>query len=175
MSEIEKSMAKLRSHTFKKLTEITGDEKISKNLEIAIYNWTVRSAVNNKVEEKNEKKYFTNMYKHRFFAIRNAVTKGNLVERIKSKWVKFKDVVKMTPDQLVPTGLYATEVLKLTQKEIEIENNKVKYDEEYEGVFMCKKCKSKKTEYFQLQTRSADEPMTTYVHCKNCDNSWKFC
>jgi transcription elongation factor S-II len=29
--------------------------------------------------------------------------------------------------------------------------------------------------YYQLQTRSADEPMTTFVTCVNCDNRWKFC
>ena len=81
----------------------------------------------------------------------------------------------MKPDQLVPQGPYAKVCQELAQKELEIEQNKAKLDEDYEGIFMCKRCKSKKTEYYQLQTRSADEPMTTYVHCKNCDNNWKFC
>jgi transcription elongation factor S-II len=26
----------------------------------------------------------------------------------------------------------------------------------------------------QMQTRSADEPMTTFVTCVNCGNKWKF-
>jgi hypothetical protein len=29
--------------------------------------------------------------------------------------------------------------------------------------------------YYQMQTRSADEPMTTFVSCLNCNNRWKFC
>jgi len=29
------------------------------------------------------------------------------------------------------------------------------------GAYTCGKCKSSKTSYFQLQIRSADEPMTT--------------
>ena len=41
--------------------------------------------------------------------------------------------------------------------------------------FKCGKCKKNNCTYFQLQTRSADEPMTTFVHCLNCNNRWKFC
>ncbi|KAF9164025.1 RNA polymerase II elongation factor [Actinomortierella ambigua] len=42
-------------------------------------------------------------------------------------------------------------------------------------MFRCGKCKSRKCTYFQMQTRSADEPMTTFVTCRNCGNRWKFC
>jgi DNA-directed RNA polymerase subunit M/transcription elongation factor TFIIS len=39
----------------------------------------------------------------------------------------------------------------------------------------CRKCKRKtKCDYYQLQTRSADEPMTTFVTCLECDARWKF-
>ena len=41
--------------------------------------------------------------------------------------------------------------------------------------FKCGKCKQRKCTYFQMQTRSADEPMTTFVTCTNCGNRWKFC
>jgi len=43
------------------------------------------------------------------------------------------------------------------------------------GMFTCGKCKSTKTHYFQKQTRSADEPMTTFVTCLDCHKRWKFC
>ncbi|CAI5976238.1 unnamed protein product [Closterium sp. NIES-64] len=42
-------------------------------------------------------------------------------------------------------------------------------------MFKCGKCGQRKTTYFQMQTRSADEPMTTYVTCLTCQNRWKFC
>lgn len=48
-------------------------------------------------------------------------------------------------------------------------------DEIEEGTFGCRKCKSKKTTYYQLQTRSADESMTTFVTCHQCGNRWRFC
>lgn len=41
--------------------------------------------------------------------------------------------------------------------------------------FKCGRCGQRKTTYYQLQTRSADEPMTTFVTCVNCNNHWKFC
>jgi len=40
--------------------------------------------------------------------------------------------------------------------------------------FQCGRCKQRKTRYRQAQTRSADEPMTTFVTCTNCGNRWKF-
>ncbi|VDK37734.1 unnamed protein product [Taenia asiatica] len=39
----------------------------------------------------------------------------------------------------------------------------------------CGKCKQNKCTYNQVQTRSADEPMTTFVFCNNCGHRWKFC
>jgi transcription elongation factor S-II len=41
--------------------------------------------------------------------------------------------------------------------------------------FKCGKCGQRKCTYYQMQTRSADEPMTTFVTCVNCNNRWKFC
>ncbi|XP_055811048.1 transcription elongation factor TFIIS-like [Solanum dulcamara] len=41
--------------------------------------------------------------------------------------------------------------------------------------FKCGRCRKSQCTYYQMQTRSADEPMTTYVTCVNCQNRWKFC
>jgi transcription elongation factor S-II len=39
----------------------------------------------------------------------------------------------------------------------------------------CPSCKKETNcEQYQLQTRSADEPMTTFVTCLDCDKKWKF-
>merc|ERR1711991_193074 len=37
----------------------------------------------------------------------------------------------------------------------------------------CGKCKCPKTSYFMMQTRSADEPMTVFISCIQCGNSWR--
>jgi transcription elongation factor S-II len=39
----------------------------------------------------------------------------------------------------------------------------------------CGRCKQKKVSYTQAQTRSADEPMTTFCECTVCGNRWKVC
>ncbi|GJJ73959.1 transcription elongation factor S-II [Entomortierella parvispora] len=68
---------------------------------------------------------------------------------------------------------------KARDREIQIQNMFLaKGAEEQQAetdMFKCGKCKSRKCRYRQMQTRSADEPMTTFVTCSNCGNRWKFC
>ena len=40
-------------------------------------------------------------------------------------------------------------------------------------MFRCGKCRERKCTYYQMQTRSADEPMTVFVRCTVCGNRWK--
>ena len=47
--------------------------------------------------------------------------------------------------------------------------------EQQEGILKCPKCKSMKTEYVEVQTRSADEPTTKKCFCNHCNYRWKFC
>ncbi|XP_075051969.1 transcription elongation factor A protein 3-like isoform X21 [Mixophyes fleayi] len=42
-------------------------------------------------------------------------------------------------------------------------------------LLQCDKCKKRNCSYNQVQTRSADEPMTTFVLCNECGHRWKFC
>jgi DNA-directed RNA polymerase subunit M/transcription elongation factor TFIIS len=58
-----------------------------------------------------------------------------------------------------------------------IERDKAMYSKRSTAsIFMhCSACKRKtKCDYYQMQTRSADEPMTTFVTCLECDKRWKF-
>ncbi|MBA0764494.1 hypothetical protein Gotri_013843, partial [Gossypium trilobum] len=40
--------------------------------------------------------------------------------------------------------------------------------------FKCGRCGKRETSFYQMQTKSADEPRTTYVTCVNCNNHWEF-
>ena len=66
--------------------------------------------------------------------------------------------------------------MKKRDKELAMEEAKAASDAEYTGILKCGKCKQTKTVYTQAQTRSADEPMTTFVTCLNpaCNHTWKF-
>lgn len=65
------------------------------------------------------------------------------------------------------------------RKEIELEKENMKKaqvpmeEKSISDSLECGKCKKKKVSYTQAQTRSADEPMTTFCECMNCGNRWK--
>jgi transcription elongation factor S-II len=40
-------------------------------------------------------------------------------------------------------------------------------------MFQCPKCKARKANYYQRQTRSADEPMTIFLTCLMCRHRWR--
>ncbi|KAI8621048.1 transcription factor S-II-domain-containing protein [Chytriomyces sp. MP71] len=61
------------------------------------------------------------------------------------------------------------------EKEIKHWASTAKSVEAVTDEFKCGKCGKRKATYYQKQTRSADEPMTTFVTCQNCGNKWKFC
>lgn len=41
------------------------------------------------------------------------------------------------------------------------------------SLLKCRKCKSDKCGYNEMQTRSADEPMTVFAYCLDCGHRWK--
>ena len=41
------------------------------------------------------------------------------------------------------------------------------------GFHKCGACGSQNTSFHQKQTRSADEPMTSFIRCKDCKHRWK--
>ncbi|ESP03395.1 hypothetical protein LOTGIDRAFT_237702 [Lottia gigantea] len=63
---------------------------------------------------------------------------------------------------------------KLTKESID-DHQMAKNQGTVTDLFKCGKCGKSKTTYTQLQTRSSDEPMTTFVYCMECGNRWKFC
>ena len=42
-----------------------------------------------------------------------------------------------------------------------------------DSVLQCGKCKKNSVDYYEKQTRGADEPMTLFAHCLNCGNRWR--
>ncbi|EFC46968.1 predicted protein, partial [Naegleria gruberi] len=41
------------------------------------------------------------------------------------------------------------------------------------SMFRCGKCKKTQCTFYEMQTRSADEPMTAFITCLSCGNRWK--
>ncbi len=92
-------------------------------------------------------------------------------------------IPKLVSGELTPAAFAEMTVVELSPKrwkaQIEAQIAKEKHLYSPSGsasiYFYCSSCKKKtKCDYYQMQTRSADEPMTTFVTCLECDRRWKF-
>lgn len=164
----------LRDYAVAQLAKLLTNEVHHKNAEKSIFTWTVQQTKRMGEAPSWENRSFRWRYKHRVQSVLFNLTKNpGLVQSIEEKTVKAKDLGGMTAVQLWPNGPMSQIEFAHKTKELKIEAAKMKMDEEYEGMFKCGKCKSKKTTYYQMQTRSADEPMTAYVTCLECSAKWK--
>ena len=92
-----------------------------------------------------------------------------LVEKITNGSLLSQNVAFMTHQELNPEGWKYLIEAKIKRYKTKFETN----IEAATDTFTCRKCKSNKCTYYQMQTRSADEPMTTFVSCIECGNRWK--
>jgi len=154
-----------RSNVKKKLNKIIRRKKLSLNLEKGIFNYTIQTARLRNVVRKWDNKAFVMIYVDKFKGIllnlnaKSTVKNKDLLKRLKNKEFKAHELAFMTHQELYP------------EKWKYLIDKKIKR-EESEG-FFCFKCKKRKCSYYQMQTRSADEPMTTFVTCLLCGNNWQ--
>jgi transcription elongation factor S-II len=165
------------------ITEITkmNQGRISdatiKNMEKSIFNWCVKTSYPMRIQPSWENPLFKKKYMIKIYSIMYNLRhsdKSLLFERLARGDVKSKDIAVLTPPELWPGGAYdmADQELKIQAMKRDLANDRL---QDYSGTFKCVKCKSDKTTYYQLQTRSADEPMTTFCTCLKCGKRWKFC
>ncbi len=80
------------------------------------------------------------------------------------------DTLRSMTTQDMNPGLYKELYdRQLLREQAQLEGNKAMTTE----MFKCSRCKKNQCTYYQLQTRSADEPMTTFISCLNCGKRWK--
>ncbi|KAK2496363.1 hypothetical protein MC885_001764 [Smutsia gigantea] len=82
-------------------------------------------------------------------------------------------IAKMTAEEMASDEL--RELRNAMTQEAIREHQMAKTGGTTTDLFQCSKCKKKNCTYNQVQTRSADEPMTTFVLCNECGNRWKVC
>lgn len=165
-------MSTLRTAARKKLFEYLQDETLVHNVEKSIFNKAVRTSEQPDWKNARFKTMYKNLIANMYGLLRKDSTR--IVERLKSKELKSSKIAFLEPDVLWPEGPYGEckRRMEILDKAKMVASDP---DKVADGVFQCRRCKSMKTTYYQLQTRSADEPMTTYVTCLKCNNNWKFC
>lgn len=144
------------------------DESIPIKIESSVFNYSSIETKTNSNHWDNKKfvrAYATNA-RRILFNLSNSKNKHDILNKLDFGTWKPEELVEMSHQELYP------ELWLKYKKTIEAIDEDVGKD--HKGLFKCRKCKSWRTTYFQLQTRSADEPMTTFVTCANCQNRWKF-
>ena len=144
-------------------------ETIAINIEKGIFNWSVQHASKNNIVKKWSNPFFVTVYIDHLRSVYINLKKPDVSAAVLSGNIKSNEIAFMTHQEICPEKW----------KQL-IEDKKVRDKQKYEpnieastDNFTCNKCKSKKCTYYQLQTRSADEPMTTFVTCLECGKRWK--
>ncbi|XP_056600745.1 transcription elongation factor A protein 1 [Triplophysa dalaica] len=124
------------------------------------------------VELKNTDMKYKNRVRSRISNLKDAKN-PNLRKNVLCGNVSPERIAKMTAEEMASDEL--KEMRKNLTKEAIRDHQVATSGGTLSDLFTCGKCKKKKCTYTQVQTRSADEPMTTFVFCTECGNRWKFC
>lgn len=144
--------------------------KISENLEKGIFNYTLEECERKNLIKKWSNEFFGIIYIQKVKTIIFNLNNPDLFNKLIKKEIKAHELAFLNHQCMRP-DLWDK---LLEEKRIKDENKFTPKIEASTDDFTCFKCKSKKCTFYQLQTRSADEPMTTFVSCLDCGNRWKF-
>jgi DNA-directed RNA polymerase subunit M/transcription elongation factor TFIIS len=174
---------KLRDHVKQKLTEVLVKEEVPPakaqalalvlEREITIY--CVMHCQNNNIPVDWNERLFQQYYIYKSLSIRDNLDPKSYIGN--TKLLNNLLSGAMMPDYLVaamPHELFPERWASIQAERLRLAESCSK--ESFAGttsLFTCGKCKGKVCSYIQAQTRSCDEPMTTFITCRNCGNRWK--
>ena len=159
-----------RSNIRKKLSSFLQENMThAANLEKGIYNWALKEASTRKVVKKWDNQFFIQIYLDHLRSIFVNLRNDRLTQMVINGEIKAHELAFMSHHEMLPEKW--DELIKA--KSI---RDKSKFEQNIEAMtdtFTCSKCRSKQCTYYQMQTRSADEPVTTFVSCILCGTRWK--
>lgn len=154
-------------------TELTEAQRL--DLERGIFNAALTTARFRGVRRHWENPDFVEIYKN---VARKSVcnldptvyvSNERLLARLKEGEFAPHDVPFMSAAEMFPEHWQALAMEQLKRETAALEGSK----EEGCDLFTCKRCGKARTRYFEMQTRSADEPMTVFIRCLNCGKEWR--
>jgi transcription elongation factor S-II len=159
-----------RSNITKYFSNLFDSDQIGKNIETGIYNYTIQEASFRQIIKKWKNQQFCDIYAGRLRSmVLNIQKNKELYEQIKQHQIGPKALAFMTHQEMSPEHWKK----RIEQK---IKRDRSRFSTNIEAstdMFQCRKCKSKKCTYYELQTRSADEPATIFITCLDCGKNWK--
>lgn len=169
-------MAQLREIVRAKLREHTSlDELVISDIEIGIFNWAITFANDHKIVKNYSNKQFISIYKDKARSVlanlnpSSYIQNNRLVTRLEEKEFLPHELPFMKPESVFPELWRDYVDRKLKREEHVYEEKPVAMTNQ----FKCGKCKKRECVFQEIQLRSCDEPMTTFITCINCGHRWK--
>ena len=170
-----KQLVEPRQNMIEIFYELLNDKKLSQRIEESIFKNVFELAKERRVLKKWDNPIFKKMYVNKARSIYTNLKEDSYVKNVKlAHNIKKKKFDIDNIGEMSYQELYPEHWKKLLDEKFKRE--KVMYEEKEEAMtdqFKCGRCKSRKCTYYELQTRSADEGMTTFITCINCGNRWK--
>jgi len=89
-------------------------------------------------------------------------------ERFRNSEVTLEQIVNQNYYELCPENWQVMVDRRAKRERIQLEGDFSRATDKW----LCNGCKMRKCTYYELQTRSADEPMTIFIQCLNCGKRW---
>jgi DNA-directed RNA polymerase subunit M/transcription elongation factor TFIIS len=168
----------IRDVVIRNFQELVGDEHIVKELEHSILHAVSDDSIKEGIEADWGNRIFWNMYRNRAISLYENLRGSDSYVQNNENWLQKLKNNEISPRNLVqmsPLDLCHSRWKDIVEQAIESEKKLYSKSESASIMMWCSGCKKKtKCDYYQMQTRSADEPMTTFVTCLECDRQWKF-
>jgi len=153
------------------LDEIIQNASCTLILEKAIYNYTIEKCTLHKIYKSWDNPMFVEMYIARNYSIYcNLQQESQLLEKLKTNEITPIQLAFMKYDEMAPEKWKPYADAKQISDDLKYSSQQL---EASTDLFFCRRCKKNKCTYYQLQTRSGDEGITTFVTCVECKINWK--
>lgn len=139
------------------------------NIEKGIFNYAIRECNFKKLVKKWENPAFTQIYIDRMRMVFSNIDSPTVVNGLKSGDILPQTVAFMTHQEIQPEK-WNPLIDKKAKRDASKCDKKIGAST---AMFTCSRCQSKNCTYYEMQTRSADEPATIFITCLNCDKHWR--
>jgi DNA-directed RNA polymerase subunit M/transcription elongation factor TFIIS len=156
------------------MSTLLSEEEI-KNLEVAIFLSTLHAAEKRHIAKVWTYPLFTQLYSSIARTVvgnlnpNTYIQNKNLFKRFEDGELSLEEIASFGHTDLYPEIWKDSLIRQFEREKRQLEGNRSMATDQ----FLCKGCKKRECTYYELQTRSADEPMTIFIQCLNCGKRWR--